>query len=785
MTPLASTLQNWQREGFTIVISTDQPNRARTVLSQVDLHPIELEDGVPEPGRLYLAQGNLGGGFVMPERKFAVVTDAELFGVARLKLPQKRFSEGAPIATVLDLKPGDFVVHVNFGIGVFRGLVTREMDGVKKEFLFIEYAQPDKLFVPADQLDRVQKYLNPGDSQPKLNRLTGGEWQKTIAKAKEDARAFARDLVKLYAERKAVRRRPFGPDTPWQTEMEATFPWVETPSQMTAIRDVKRDLVQEWPMDRLICGDVGFGKTEVAIRAAFKSIQAGRQVAVLCPTTILSEQHFRNFRERLGGFGVRMGLLNRFRHAKEKQEILKGLSEGNVELVIGTHALLSKEIQFKELGLVIVDEEQKFGVKQKESLKQLRTSVDVLSMSATPIPRTLSMAMMDLRQMSLISDPPPGRLAIRTYVRPFSSDVVREAVLRELSRGGQVFYVFNRVDQIYHVAEKLKKLVPTARIGIGHGQMTESELEPVMIGFIKGEIDVLLSTTIVENGIDIPNANTLIVEGADRLGLSQLYQLRGRVGRSDRQAYAYFLYHQKELGDGAMHRLQALQEFSSLGSGYSLAFRDLQIRGAGELLGAKQHGAMAAIGYELYTQLIEEAVSALKQGVDGGPVVIPGQEIEIDYGPLPVFDLPVAAMIPDTFIRDQAQRLYFYQQLMSSRTTERLTEVAAEVEDRYGHPPEPVKAAFEVMRLRMLGKHHGFEKVDGKGGRLAVTFENRTAVSPRVLSLLTRARRDAYVTRDALIWPYSGDALSASRALLHTYGECVEQYEREKEEAGL
>lgn len=785
MTPLASTLQNWQREGFTIVISTDQPNRARSVLAQVDLHAIELEGGSPEPGKLYLAQGNLGGGFVMPERKFAVVTDAELFGVARLKLPQKRFSEGAPIATVLDLKPGDFVVHVNFGIGVFRGLVTREMEGVKKEFLFIEYAQPDKLFVPADQLDRVQKYLNPGDSQPKLNRLTGGEWQKTIAKAKEDARAFARDLVKLYAERKAVRRRPFGPDTPWQTEMEATFPWVETPSQMSAIKEVKRDLNQEWPMDRLICGDVGFGKTEVAIRAAFKAIQGGRQVAVLCPTTILSEQHFRNFRERLGGFGVRMGVLNRFRHAKEKQEIMDGLADGKIELVIGTHALLSKEIEFKDLGLVIVDEEQKFGVKQKEALKQLRTSVDVLSMSATPIPRTLSMAMMDLRQMSLISDPPPGRLAIRTYVRPYSADVVREAILRELSRGGQVFYVFNRVDQIYHVAEKLKKLVPTARIGIGHGQMTESELEPVMVGFIKGEIDILLSTTIVENGIDIPNSNTLIVDGADRLGLSQLYQLRGRVGRSDRQAYAYFLYHQKELGEGAMHRLQALQEFSSLGSGYSLAFRDLQIRGAGELLGAKQHGAMAAIGYELYTQLIEEAVSALKQGVDGAPVVIPGEEIEIDYGPLPVFDLPVAAFIPENYIREQSQRLYFYQQLMSSRTPDRLAEVASEIEDRYGHPPEPVKAAFDVMRLRMMGKKHGFEKVDGKGGRVSVSFENKAAIAPRVLSLMTRARRDVYNTRDSLIWPYSGDALDACHVLLQTFEKCVEQYEREREELGL
>ncbi len=776
------TLQNWKKAGFDIVFTTDQPNRAASVLSQIEINPAFDAPARPGEGGAWLLQGNLGGGFVAPEWKLAVVTDAELFGVARLRLPQKRFSEGAPIATVLDLKPGDFVVHINFGIGVFRGLAKRTIDNVEKEFLLIDYAAPDKLFVPADQLDRIQKYLNPGDTQPKLNRLTGGEWQRTIGKAKEEAKLFARDLVKLYAERRAVQRRPFGPDTPWQTEMESTFPWVETPSQMSAIRDTKNDLQQPFPMDRLVCGDVGFGKTEIGIRAAFKVIQEGRQVAVLCPTTILSEQHSRNFTDRLASFGVRIGLLNRFRSTKERREILEQLKEGKIDLVLGTHAILSKEIEFKDLGLVIVDEEQKFGVKQKEALKQLRVNVDILTLSATPIPRTLSMALMDIRQMSLITDPPPGRLPIRTFLRPYSKDVVREALLREIARGGQVFYVYNRVEGIYHVAERIQKMVPNARIGVGHGQMGESELEPVMIGFIRGEIDILLSTTIVENGIDIPNANTLIVENADRLGLSQLYQLRGRVGRSDRQAYAYLLYQDhKELTDNSLQRLQALQEFSSLGSGYSLAFRDLQIRGAGELLGAKQHGAMAAVGYELYTQLIEEAVRALRAGIDKAPELLadsvdPLARLE----PLPTFDYSIVALIPDTYIKEQAQRLYYYQKMMSSRNLEELGEAAAEIEDRYGHPPAPVKNAFSIMHYRMVGRDLGIEKLDGKEGRLAVTFKDPTKVPPRAISILGKKYGQAYVTRGQLIWPFSSDPLSATDTMLKQFRAALDQVEEER-----
>ncbi|MBX3117667.1 MAG: transcription-repair coupling factor [Fimbriimonadaceae bacterium] len=776
----AKTLKTWGDQKLSVVFCTDQPSRATSMLNQVEIF---VGDSIPEdkikPG-YYLSTGNLAGGFALQSEKLVFVTDAELFGVGRLKLPQKRFLEGAPIATVLDLKPGDYVVHIQYGIGVYQGLVKRIVDGQEKEYLYIEYSPPDKLYVPADQLDRVQKYLNPGDAAPKIYRLTGGEWQKTISKAREDAKAFAQDLVKLYAERKTVQRPSFGPDTPWQSEMEATFPWVETPSQLGAIRDVKRDLTTDYPMDRLVCGDVGFGKTEVAIRAAFKVVQAGRQVAVLCPTTILSEQHYRNFLERMGPFGVRLALLNRFTHANDRRQILSDLERGKVDLIIGTHAILSAEVAFKDLGMVVIDEEQKFGVKQKEVLKKLRTAVDVLSMSATPIPRTLSMALMDIRQMSLINDPPPGRLPVRTFVRPYASEVVREALLRELSRGGQVFYVYNRVNGIFHIAEKLRKIVPNASIAVAHGQMGEKEIEPVMIGFIKGEIDILLSTTIVENGIDIANVNTLIVENADRFGLSQLYQLRGRVGRSDRQAYAYLLYESnKVVADIAMQRLQALQEFSTLGSGYSLAFRDLQIRGAGELLGAKQHGAMASVGYELYSQLISEQVSLMKALSEGEISKQKLQELEGDSlsaaEPLPSLDLPISALIPESYIKDQAQRLYIYQRMMSVRDLDALGETRAEIVDRYGHLPEEVANALAVMHVRVRAHSLWIDKMEARGGRVAVWFRHREKIPAMAFSIMGKKNRESYLTRENLIWPYTGDPLAAAQRLVETLENAIEE----------
>lgn len=791
---LTNGITSWLSDGACVLFGTDQPVRTKSVLSQVEIYPAALEVGARHPlevageglpSGLFVCEGNPAGGFLVPGWNLGVVTDLELFGVGRLKLPQRKFSEGVPIATVLDLKPGDFVVHINFGIGVYMGLVKRVSDGVEKEYLHIEYKSPDRLFVPADQLDRVQKYVAPGDDQPKVNRLTGVEWKKTVKKAREEAREFARDLIQLYAKRKRTVREGYGPDTEGLHEMEGTFPWAETPSQMAAIEDVKRDLQTEYPMDRLVCGDVGFGKTEVAIRGAFKVAEAGRQVAVLCPTTILSEQHYRNFTERLGGFDLTVRLLNRFVTGAERREVLEGLASGAVDVVIGTHALLSQDLKFKNLGLLIIDEEQKFGVKHKEALKDLRVNVDVLTLSATPIPRTLSMALMNIREMSLINDPPPGRLPIRTFVRPYSLEVVREAVLREMARGGQVYYVYNRVQGIYHVAERLKKLLPHAKIAVGHGQMGERELEPVMVGFIRGEIDLLISTTIVESGLDISNANTLIVENADRFGLSQLYQLRGRVGRSDRQAYAYLLYSgDKTLTEGATERLKALAEFNQLGSGYSLAFRDLQIRGAGDLLGAKQSGQMTAVGYDLYTQLIESEVQFLKTFADGS------RPTEYDdplagLEPLPSFDLPVKALIPEHYIEDQGQRLYYYKQLMTCRDLGQLSDVVLDMEDRYGHMPDEVRAAAAVMGCRLKARELHILSVDGKQGRLLVTFADSHTVHPRIPGILAKTKKDCYMAQDQLVWPFTGDAVAAARAMVDAVAAAEAELEANRAALGV
>lgn len=785
-TALTQAIKNWQDAHLTIVMATDQPLRAKSVLAGVDVFPEPVEshwgDGTALPPGIVMVEGNPAGGFVSPGLGVAVISDLELFGVGRLKLPQRKFSEGVPIATVLDLKPGDYVVHINFGIGVYQGLVKRVVDGVEKEYLHVEYKAPDRLFVPADQLDRIQKYMAPGDGVPKINRLTGADWKKTVRKAREEAREFARELIKVYAERKSAKRLSYGPDTDYQAEMEGTFPWAETPSQLQAIEDVKRDLRRDWPMDRLVCGDVGFGKTEVAIRAAFKVTEEGRQVAVLCPTTILSEQHYRSFRERLDAFPTKVALLNRFVTGKDRREVLDGVASGDVDMVIGTHALLSSELRFKDLGLLVIDEEQKFGVKHKETLKALRANVDVLSMSATPIPRTLSMALMNIRSMSLINDPPPGRLPVRTFVRPYADEVVREAILREMARGGQVYYVFNRVEGIYHLADRLRRLVPTARIAVGHGQMHEKEIEPVMVGFVKGEIDILVSTTIVESGLDIPNANTLIVEHADKHGLAQLYQLRGRVGRSDRQAYAYLLYEgSKTLTEMASERLGALAEFSQLGSGYSLAFRDLQIRGAGDMLGAKQSGQMSAVGYDLYTQLIDSEVKFLKTYADGErPAGIddPLQGLE----PLPSFDLPVRALIPGSYIEDEAQRLYYYKAIMTARTKDQLAEVQSELEDRYGHMPTEVRTALAIMSVRVRSVEAEIESVDGRDGRLTVKFAGDP--HPRLLVLVQKEYPRAYMNLNRLVWPYDGDAVEAAHEMVRTVTEVLRGMEESRSALG-
>ncbi len=768
---LARAIDNWRSSGVKMFIATDQPSRAKSVLQNIDLAVTEPGDGASledvQDAIAVMLRGNPAGGFVSASLKFAFLTDTELFGVGRLRLPQKRFTEGAPIASVLDLKPGDFVVHIQFGIGRYRGLVTREIEGVQKEFLHIQYQSPDQLFVPTDQLDRVQKYLSPSDSAPQLHRITGGDWQRTLRNAKKGAEDLARDLVRIYAKRAAVTRAPFGEDTPWQSEMEATFQWVETPTQLKTIEEIKRDLNKHRPMDRLICGDVGFGKTEVAIRAAFKAVQAGMQVAVLCPTTVLADQHDQTFRERLAAYPVRIRVLSRFRNAKERKETLAGMKAGEVDVVIGTHALLQTGVEFKNLGLVIVDEEQRFGVKHKERLKDLRAQADFLTLTATPIPRTLSMALMNVRELSVITDPPPGRLPIRTYVRNYGEPLVREAMLRELARGGQVYYVFNRIEGIHHVATRLQKLVPNARIAVAHGQMKAEELEPIMISFFHGEIDILVCTTIIENGIDNPSANTLIVEGADRLGLAQLYQLRGRVGRSDRQAYAYLLYRsEKNMTENAVERLRALQEFSDLGSGYSLAFRDLQIRGAGELLGSKQHGVMATVGYDMYCNLINQAVQQLRNAMDSGgesAARMTKLEIEAQPGPdfieLPTFEIPAEAYLPKEYISDQNQRLFLYKRLMEARDEESILAVEDELRDRFGQLPSPAIAAVRAVRLRLDARELGVRKVEGREGRLMVWLAKGQELPLRIVHAFQRDYKGLRFRNDLMEWRYTSDAL--------------------------
>jgi transcription-repair coupling factor (superfamily II helicase) len=741
---LWNSLRRWHEAGYQIVIATDRPHQVKRALQEAALpwHGSDESDKSDKSDRfdepegldacpLLLWRGNLGGGFVWEAQRFALITDAELFERNRLRLPPRRFNEGIPITSIMDLQPGDYVVHIHHGIGIFRGLTTLERDGARREYLLIEYAHPDRIFVPTDQLDRIQKYIAPDDKPPEIHRLNSQQWVRRVAQARRKAREVALELLRLYTTREKATRPPADPDTPWQEEMEASFPYIETPSQLQAIQEVKRDLESPHPMDRLLVGDVGFGKTEVALRAAFKAIMSGRQVALLCPTTVLAYQHWQTFLERFEPFGVQVELLSRLISPAEQKRILHGLKTGAVDMVIGTHRLLSRDVQFKNLGLVIIDEEQRFGVMQKERFKQLRGTVDVLSMSATPIPRTLYMALTEIRDMSLINDPPPGRLPIRTYLLPRTDWTIREAILRELQREGQVFYVVPRVQGIEQVAEHLKQLVPHARIAVAHGQMPAQQMESTVLAFYQHRYDVLVSTTIIENGLDMPNVNTLIVEGAERFGLAQLYQLRGRVGRSDRQAYAYFLFEAGKLGAKAEERLQALKEFSHLGSGFALALRDLEIRGAGNLLGEEQHGAMRMVGFELYQAMLREAIRQLRRAsvphdsranLTEGGIETEQQEPLLEES-LPPIQLPIDAYIPSDYIASEAQRLGYYKRIAGSRTRAELKDLVRELRDRYGALPTPLKNLLRLMEVRVVAHEVGVAMMLTEKGRLLVKFK--------------------------------------------------------------
>lgn len=658
-------------------------------------------------------QGRLENGFILPVMKLTVLVDRDILPGRRKKKKWTKTEEKK--GTLLDfqeLKTGDLVVHEQHGIGRYMGMRTLEVDGVTRDFFYIKYAGEDKLFLPVEQVDALQRYVGGEERPPRVYALGGQEWARVKNRVRASVQEMAKELLSLYAEREAVRGHAFSPDHPWQSEFEDRFPFEETADQLRSISEVKKDMEQSHPMDRLLCGDVGYGKTEVALRAAFKAVMDGKQVAFLVPTTILGQQHYNNFKERFTGFPVEIDLLSRFRSAKEQRETVKRLQAGVTDIIIGTHRILSKDIKFKDLGLLIIDEEHRFGVRHKERLKMFRKEVDVLSMTATPIPRTLHMAISGARDLSIIDTPPENRYPVQTYVVEYSENLVREAIVREINRGGQVYFVYNRVKTIEGWAKKLQELVPEARIGVGHGQMPEQQLEKVMGGFLQGEYDILVSTAIVEAGLDIPNVNTMIIYDADHFGLAQLYQLRGRVGRSNRLAYCYLTYRRdRVMTEDAAKRLQAVKEFTELGSGFKIAMRDLEIRGAGNILGPEQHGFMIAIGYELYCRLLEQAIETMQGKVEP-------QEQKVD----PRLDLQVNAYLPSTYVPNQQQKIELYRRIATLQSKEELQEMAEELKDRYGHLQSPVENLLMVMRLRQLARAKEVEAIEQQKDQSLIRF---------------------------------------------------------------
>lgn len=661
------------------------------------------EWGIAGPA-VSVTEGYIRRGFILPELKVAVLAEADMFGYRREKRRTSQ-SKTKSFFSLMDLKPGDFVVHVYHGIGKYGGLATKETDGVRKDYLQIEYADGDKLYIPTDQMGLVQRFVGGEDFHPKVDRLSSKRWQTAKRKVKASAAKLAAELVALYNARKKAAGFAFSPDTPWQRELEESFPFTETPDQETAIEDVKHDMQEPSPMDRLICGDVGYGKTEIAVRAVFKAVMDGKQAVVLVPTTLLAEQHYETFRERFQAFPVRVEVLSRLRSKHDQDAVVRDAADGKIDVLIGTHRLLQKDISFKDLGLFVIDEEQRFGVRHKEFLKSLRLNVDVLTLTATPIPRTLNMALNGARDMSVIDTAPEDRYPVATYVREYEDNLIKDAIERELDRGGQVFFVHNRVDSIGYAAERIRRLVPGARVEVSHGQMSERTLENVMFAFAAREFDVLVSTTIIESGLDMPNVNTLIVDRADKLGLSQLYQLRGRVGRSDRRAFAYFLYPAgASLSVNQIRRLKTIAEFTELGSGFRIALRDLEIRGAGSLLGAEQHGLINEVGFELYAGLLAEAVAELK-----GEPSAKYFEVKIN--------LPVAAYIPESYIAEEPLRIDLYKKIASIENDGDADRVMAEFRDRFGEPPREAANLLEIAKLKALAAKAGVKRIIAEESR--------------------------------------------------------------------
>jgi transcription-repair coupling factor (superfamily II helicase) len=712
---IADAVERWQADDGRIVLASDQAPRLAELLEEAG-HPVAVVHApeAPPPGAVALVERSLNGGFAGGPDGLVFVTDRELFGSVRVRRP-KAMRRVVPRDILERLTPGDLVVHIDHGVARYERMLRRgnPAEGEDRDYLELTFAGTDKIFVPVEQITRISRYS--GAEHPQLSKLGGTEWLRIKQRVRKAVADLAEELLTLYASRANAPGHAFAPDSPWQAEMEASFPYEETPDQLRAVVEVKLDMEAGRPMDRLVVGDVGYGKTEVALRAAFKAIQDGKQVAVLVPTTVLAAQHHQTFGQRFAAFPLKVRLLSRFVAAREQATTIDGLADGSVDLVIGTHRLLSKDVKFRDLGLVVVDEEQRFGVAAKEKLKQLRREVDVLTLSATPIPRTLNLALAGVRDMSVIETPPEDRLPIQTRVAEASAGLVRDAILRELDRGGQVFFVHNRVETIEAQTEQLRRMLPGARFVVGHGQMAEGHLESVMITFAAGEADVLVCTTIIESGLDIPNANTIVIDRADTLGLAQLYQLRGRVGRSSRRAYAYLLYRRRErMSEEARKRLQAIFNASELGAGFQIALADLEIRGAGNILGGEQSGHMAAVGFDLYSRLLAEAVEERKALREDRPVRV--------ERPQAVVDLPVEAHLPDDYVPEEAQKLELYRRLARARTGGDLAAFRQELTDRFGPMPAPVVRLVEVAELRLTAEAAGVASMSREDGQLVVRF---------------------------------------------------------------
>ncbi|MDP2856832.1 MAG: transcription-repair coupling factor [Bacillota bacterium] len=705
-------VSRWKRGAQNIILvcaSEDRATRLSTQLRDEGIENIQTGDlnVLPEPGVISVATASLESGFELPGVRLILVTDAEIYGRPRRARRVRASRDAQRLADYRELRTGDYVVHVNHGIGQYMGVRTLEIEKTQRDYLFIKYQGADALYVPTDQIHMIQKYVGAEGHEPKLNRLGGTEWARVKHRVRESVRQMAQELLRLYAVRESIRGYQFSADTPWQGEFEDTFMYEETPDQLQASEAIKRDMEKPRPMDRLLCGDVGYGKTEVALRAAFKAIMDGKQVALLVPTTILAQQHFNTMKDRFAGFPVKVAMMSRFLSSKEQADVAKSIKQGLVDVTVGTHRLLQSDVAFKDLGLLVVDEEHRFGVGHKEQVKQLKLNVDVLTLTATPIPRTLSMALSGIRDMSLIETPPEDRLPVQTYVLEYNDELVRDAIIREIARGGQVFYVHNRVQSIQRGAEHVQSLVPQARIAVAHGQMKEDALEQVMIEFLAGEHDILVCTTIIESGLDMANVNTLIVENADHLGLAQLYQLRGRVGRSNRLAYAYFTYRKERvLTETSEKRLQAVRELTELGSGFKLALRDLEIRGAGNVLGPEQHGFIISVGFDLYVQLLDEAIRELK-----------GEKAPPEAQPVSI-DIAQDAFIPDTYVQDPRQKIDLYKKIVAIESIDDADEVAEELLDRYGHPPAPVQNLLSVARIKVQARHIGVTAISQQKDRL-------------------------------------------------------------------